>query len=170
VKKIENFSHPNRSRLTPHAGPTRHKFFKWIGCKDYELPKNRNFESFSAKNELYFFTQPLFTHPPVPASPLSKNLWWTQKSPQTQSYPACDASREERPNTQRAALQVRLFYFILTFYFIIVTLILFVQIKDKNHHKPNPTRRATPHGRRDPICNVPHSRSAFFILYWFVIS
>jgi hypothetical protein len=25
---IENFSHPNRVRHTPHAGPTRHLFLK----------------------------------------------------------------------------------------------------------------------------------------------
>jgi hypothetical protein len=36
-------------------------FWKWIGWKDYEVPKNRNLESISAKNVI-FFTQPRFTH------------------------------------------------------------------------------------------------------------
>jgi hypothetical protein len=28
-------------------------FWKWIGWKDYEVPKNRNLESVSAKNEFF---------------------------------------------------------------------------------------------------------------------
>jgi hypothetical protein len=36
-------------------------FWKWIGWKYYEVPKNRNLESISAKNVI-FFTQPRFTH------------------------------------------------------------------------------------------------------------
>jgi hypothetical protein len=37
-------------------------FWRWIGWKDYEVPKNRNLESVSAKNEKIFSP-----HPRIPA-------------------------------------------------------------------------------------------------------
>jgi hypothetical protein len=33
-------------------------FWKWIRWKDYELPKNRNLENVSAKNEIFFSPTP----------------------------------------------------------------------------------------------------------------
>jgi hypothetical protein len=33
-------------------------FWKWIGWKDYEVPKNYNLKSVSAKNELFFSPAP----------------------------------------------------------------------------------------------------------------
>jgi hypothetical protein len=38
-------------------------FWKWIGWKDYEVPKNRNFESISGKNELFFSPRSLLPAP-----------------------------------------------------------------------------------------------------------
>jgi hypothetical protein len=38
-------------------------FWKWIGYKDYEVPKNRNLENVSAKNE--FFSHKCCSYPPV---------------------------------------------------------------------------------------------------------
>jgi hypothetical protein len=57
---FENFSHPNRAHLTPHDEPT---FCKWIWWKDYEVPKNRNLESVSAKNE--FFSHLTYLYSPT---------------------------------------------------------------------------------------------------------
>jgi hypothetical protein len=38
-------------------------FWKWIGWKDYELPKNRNLESVSAKNVMFFSPTPRIPTP-----------------------------------------------------------------------------------------------------------
>jgi hypothetical protein len=38
-------------------------FWKWIGWKDYKVPKNRNLESVSTKNEL--FSHPPYAYPPL---------------------------------------------------------------------------------------------------------
>jgi hypothetical protein len=43
-------------------------FLEWIGWKDYELPKNRNLESVSAKNVI-LVTQHVCTRPPIPTGP-----------------------------------------------------------------------------------------------------
>jgi hypothetical protein len=37
-------------------------FWNWIRWKDYEVPKNRNLESVSTKND-FFLTHPASTHP-----------------------------------------------------------------------------------------------------------
>jgi hypothetical protein len=43
-------------------------FWKWIGWKDYDVPKNRNLGSVSAKNE-YFFSPVSPIPAPVPTGP-----------------------------------------------------------------------------------------------------
>jgi hypothetical protein len=55
VKTIENFSHPIRSRLTPHAGPTCQVTW-WP--KRWNDHRNRNLGSVSVKNELLFSPTP----------------------------------------------------------------------------------------------------------------
>jgi hypothetical protein len=71
-------------------------FWKWIGWKDYEVPKNRNLESVSAK-KLIILHPPHVYPPPVPAGPTpSENL---NPYVYLRRYPTSRTSR--RPSTPR---------------------------------------------------------------------
>jgi hypothetical protein len=64
---LETFLTQIRPALPLTSDPPVICFWKWIGWKDYEVPKNRNLESVSAKND-FFLTVPAHTCPPVPAT------------------------------------------------------------------------------------------------------
>jgi hypothetical protein len=138
-RQLKTFLTKFRSTLPLMPDPPVTCFWKWIGWKDYEVPKNRNLESVSAKNKL-FLSPNLF----LPTHLYSRPAHYTccQKSREGhknhhkyESHPSCKASREKRPNWPRTPLQVPLFSFLFIFYFLIITLILFVPIKDYYAHK-----------------------------------
>jgi hypothetical protein len=85
VKTIENFSHPNRARLTPHTGPTRRMFlgvdrvegqYQKIVIQRLFLPKTK------------FFSHPTHAYPPA----------YTRfgPTPTHPSYPDADVARSPR--------------------------------------------------------------------------
>jgi hypothetical protein len=70
-------------------------FWKWIGCKDYEVPKNTIWRAFLPKTP-NFFHRPSHTHPPIPAGPTPT----THKTRRPASC-ACRLTRPCRPFLQK---------------------------------------------------------------------
>jgi hypothetical protein len=99
---LKIFSHSIRTHLTPHARPTRYIFWKWIRCKDYKVPKNRNLESVYAKKGYFFSPSPAihacgirWAHPSRPRS--------VKKFP----FPAVETSPARRSPLQQRVRLVR---------------------------------------------------------------
>jgi hypothetical protein len=110
------------SEWQPHDEKEENNMFLEVDrWKDYEVPKNHNLESVSAKNKL--FLSPILFLP-------------------THLYPRWAHYTVVKNHVRDTKITTNL----------------------------NPTRRATPHGRRGPTCHVRHSRSPPFILYLFFIS
>jgi hypothetical protein len=101
-RQLKIFSHSIRTHLTPHARPTRYIFWKWIRCKDYKVPKNRNLESVYAKKGYFFSPSPAihacgirWAHPSRPRS--------VKKFP----FPAVETSPARRSPLQQRVRLVR---------------------------------------------------------------
>jgi hypothetical protein len=60
-KQLKTFLNQIGSTVPLTSDPPVICFWKWIGWKDYEVPKNRNLESISAKKGHFFLTHPRHT-------------------------------------------------------------------------------------------------------------
>jgi hypothetical protein len=86
-------------------------FFEWIGWKDYEVPKNRNLKSVSAKNKLFFSPNHVCTHivypldPPL--SPFEKKLNKTEPPSLTRLHGIISAAPPTKSNRLSPSYQVR---------------------------------------------------------------
>jgi hypothetical protein len=64
-----NFSHPIRTRLTPHTGPTRHMFLKVDKLEGLWSTKKSQFRERFCKKHNSFVTHRTCTRPPIPVRP-----------------------------------------------------------------------------------------------------
>jgi hypothetical protein len=128
------------SEWQPHDEKEENKYVFGSGYVEglWSTKKSQFRERFCQK-QIVFVTHPLFTHPPIPAVgplyPLSKITWGTPKSPQIWIPPGVRRLTGGEAQLAMCGTLGPPFYFIFIFYFLIITLILFVPIKDYYEHK-----------------------------------